>query len=599
MKNRCFVNNNKGQLMISSTILAVIIATSIFSSSKLEENNIINDNAVYNDANISTQDDIYKNALELKLDLIRNEFLKNNELNNIKADSFFVFDSVSDGKNQAITCYSSGEEFDKAFEKSKRDISYFVSNKTIEPLWVKVDVIDNMSTDTSLKNLKPLIFKSAAGSFDKGIIFELSGEIVAITNPELNANLIIDYDNDSLRIDALNLYLGTRGYKKLEKLPNNFKLFTTISYFCDENNSVYQLYKNEMGVERRNIKELPSNEAKKIVESASDYLVSQIKEDGTFVYGYHATKDKMLTGYNNVRHAGTLWALINCYDKGASNSKEYKKAIDKATYYLTNNISKKSDNIYHMSYSNNKLSLGMDGLSLVALSEYTNKFGDNTYLDICKKIGNGIIDLQQEDGHFVHILKDQTYEVEKEFSTVYYDGEAILGLCKLYGLSRDEKYLDAAKKAFDYCIENNYLTYDDHWLEYSANEITKYTTEEKYYTFGLKNIVQGLDTIKDKKSTSHTDFEKLMQGYELYKRIIEKKINVDYLKEFPSNNFIDTIKTRSVYQLNSFCYPEMVMYLKNPSRYLGAFYIRKNDYRVRIDDVQHSMTGYYYYSKNF
>ena len=241
----------------------------------------------------------------------------------------------------------------------------------------------------------------------------------------------------------------------------------------------------------------------------------------------------------------------------------------------------------------------MDALSLVALSEYTKKFNDDTYIDLCKKLGNGIIDLQKEDGRFIHIVNKNSFKTVKEFSTVYYDGEAILGLCKLYGITKDKKYLNAAKKGFDYCIDNDYIDYDDHWLEYCANEITKYTNEEKYYTFGLKNIVHGLAKMKSKSYTSHTDFEKLMQGYELYTRIVDKKIKVDYLSKFPAEEFLSVLKLRSTFQLNSYCYPEVVMYLKNPSRYLGAFYIRGDKYRIRIDDVQHSMTGFYYYTKNF
>ena len=105
--------------------------------------------------------------------------------------------------------------------------------------------------------------------------------------------------------------------------------------------------------------------------------------------------------------------------------------------------------------------------------------------------------------------------------------------------------------------------------------------------------------MKNKTSTSHTDFEKLMQGYELYKRIKDNKISLDYLKEFPAEEFLDTLKIRGAYQLNSFCYPEVVMYFEEPQKYLGAFYIRGDNYRIRIDDVQHSMTGFLYYSRNF
>ena len=49
-----------------------------------------------------------------------------------------------------------------------------------------------------------------------------------------------------------------------------------------------------------------------------------------------------------------------------------------------------------------------------------------------------------------------------------------------------------------------------------------------------------------KKYSSHTDFEKLMQGYELYNRIINEKIPVGYLSEFPKDEFLAVLKNKSV-----------------------------------------------------
>ena len=51
--------------------------------------------------------------------------------------------------------------------------------------------------------------------------------------------------------------------------------------------------------------------------------------------------------------------------------------------------------------------------------------------------------------------------------------------------------------------------------------------------------------------------------------------------------------------LDGYFYPEYAMYMENPSRILGAFMVREDGYRTRIDDVQHCIGGYYLYYKNY
>ena len=59
------------------------------------------------------------------------------------------------------------------------------------------------------------------------------------------------------------------------------------------------------------------------------------------------------------------------------------------------------------------------------------------------------------------------------------------------------------------------------------------------------------------------------------------------------------LEKRINHGLEYFMFPEYAMYFDKPQTILYSFAVREDDFRVRIDDVQHFMDGYYMYWKNF
>ena len=158
-------------------------------------------------------------------------------------------------------------------------------------------------------------------------------------------------------------------------------------------------------------------------------------------------------------------------------------------------------------------------------------------------------------------------------------------------------WLDAACAAADHFIEADYARYRDHWIAYTMNELTKYVEDRQdYYSFGLYNAWSNLQVIAGLDTTSPRSLELLMSAFELYDRAVQNGMSTDGYK---IADLLEVIRIRTSRQLNGFFFPEYAMYMANPQRIMNSFMVRNKSFRVRIDDVQHNIGGYYLYWKNY
>ncbi|MCM1335841.1 MAG: hypothetical protein NC084_05075 [Bacteroides sp.] len=502
-----------------------------------------------------------------------------------------AFLSVSDGESRATTVYASGNRLETALERVLVRAKY----TGIEPKWLKLDVVTSIEEKSYAEFRDYYAEGRRGGSLRKGIAFnDYFGR--AILESELNSGGYFSYETGELDLKAINTYFKANHKKLLDRIPETIWLFETKGYFTD--GEAYPLLNGKNNTKARRDYATDPEGLTELMKMSSAYLGGLVGEDGRFIYGYYPIANTEIEGYSIIRHAGTVWNMVLQYD--VTRDPTLLKAIDRAMGYLLTQLQYKDQKTAFL-VSGNELNIGGNGITLLALTSYAEIVGTDRYNAEIEALANGVLYMQKADGSFTHAMRADDYTVSRDYIIVFFDGEAMYGMLKAYGVLGKSKYLNGAKKAADYFIANNYEEQHSHWIAYGFNELTKYAPLEKYFAFGLRNVSTDdyLTSVRKTKSGSPTRAETMGAAFELYDRLVESGIECDELANFNAAGLIEAFEARIDYGLNYFMFPEYAMYFANPTTVLGSFAIREDLFRIRIDDIQHFMGGYYLYYKNY
>lgn len=586
----------------------------------------------------------------------------------VPENGFLVFLSFSDGSARADVVHGSGADIAEAFADAQQKAWTLIQKKRQRFRWLKADVVTEYAP-TDAKTLAYMIKEPGWNEFFRfGLTFDRSFR-TALLEEELNGAKILDYASGSISLADLNRYLKKAGRPALPKLPEFFLLFQTAGFFYDADSAanaaaatdadsaastdadsasasgcVIPLIPDGLSRGRREIQNLDAAAARSFVTAAASFLEKQVQQDGSFRYGYYPRFDRVIPGYNCMRHASTIWSLLCQYriTQKASVLSRAARSIDYLLYHAL--VYRDPDTAYLSEPLKDEIKLGGGGVLILAITEYLDlcsgeprpeilrseepcseilRSGEpltkapnaeilhaknvlpeqealrRRYTEIACALGNGILSLlNSETGEFSHVL-NMDFSLKERYRTVYYDGEAAYALCRLYRLTKEEKWLFYAEKAVNHFLAADYTRYRDHWVAYAMNEITRYIHRDDYDTFALRNARVNLDFLYKRETTYHTFLELLMVTFETYERILAENPDLPYLKEFDLPYFLRTIRVRADRMLNGFFFPEYAMYMRCPDKILGSFMVRHDGFRVRIDDVQHNIGGFYLYYKNY
>lgn len=555
---------------------------------------------------------IYVLEFNEKAELLKDKLLSNKTFEELEeqfgpslcTDGLYtVFFSICNKITRAKVVRATASSIAQAWHDACVAAVKYISLKEYKPVWVKADIMCK-SEKIKLSELINIISKDFNEFYRHGISFDPEYK-TAMIEAEINGNRVISYKEKTIKAEQVNKYLPKACGIRLHELPEDVIVFDCRCALCDENSKTYTLYWRGKSCGRRVLKKFVKKNALEVITTSSQYLSNQLDLNGKFEYGIYPIYHKVIPGYNILRHASSLWSLICAYR--ITGDKFILRQVEGAigylirhSFYKYNKPRTEENTAYIADLDKMEVKLGGNGLAVIMLTEYMNLTGSDKYVKLCKELGNGIVELlDKQTGEFTHVLEIPSLEVKAKMRTVYYDGEAVFALSRLYGLTKEQRWLDAASLAVDRFIREDYTKHRDHWVAYSMNEITKYKPEEKYLSFALRNAQVNLKKIHDQKTTYHTYLELLCVTFELYDRIMTENLKVDYLSEFDADYFIETIFHRAHYMLNGYAYPEYAMYLRYPEKILGSFFVRHDGYRIRIDDIQHFCGAYYSLYRNY
>lgn len=212
------------------------------------------------------------------------------------------------------------------------------------------------------------------------------------------------------------------------------------------------------------------------IHRSAGYLLRSCSESGKFVYLRNLNPNaKIQKRYNIIRHAGAMYSLA-LYSRKFEDKTALKALLRSSAALESVSIRPlPSDRdllaIWSRTPSSNivkqpSAKLGAAGLGLLALSKMVGLKTNSFDIEDLERIGKFIIFMQNEDGSFRSKHTPGQARNEDKWESLYYPGEAALGLLALFELSPKSQWLEAANSALLYLAkkrESVKKCEHDHW----------------------------------------------------------------------------------------------------------------------------------------
>lgn len=515
-----------------------------------------------------------------------------------------VFIALGDGMSRARVAVGRGGSAEEAWREACDAALALVQRIGMRPGRVRVELVEQVEAMT-WGTLKARLSRTKRNYFSQGVSFDARFD-AALLAQEINGSAIFyngtvehaEPNPGNLRLHAKRRFGAESDFPSDDAAP--VWCFITRGAYADAEGA-WPLTATGQAAGYRTLPDWNAGQVRRLVDTASEYLAAQVKPTGEFHYGWFPCFDRAIPTYNTLRHASSTYALLEAWELTRSDTQ--KAAIDRSLGFLTARLIRQVElpdgtRAAYLLDVGNEIKLGGNAVCLLAFVKYTELTGDTQYLPLMAQLALGIQAMQDPaSGRFVHVLNHPALDVKDAFRVIYYDGEAAFGLMRLYGLTRDPRWLAVVEKAFDHFIAAEHWRAHDHWLSYCVNELTRHRPETRYYRFGLQNVADYLDFVLERITTFPTLLELMMAARDMVARLAADPALRPLLEGFDRDKFDRALEHRARYLANGYFWPELAMFFRNPDRVAGSFFIKHHSFRVRIDDVEHYLSGYVAYLK--
>lgn len=457
--------------------------------------------------------------------------------------------------------------------------------------YLKCDIVRE-ATDMPYESVRDELSRHYIGMWPYGVAFDGDFD-VALLQQEWSHYRLYDPEQNNFLLSRLGPYLSGQYGQELESIPDTVTAFRCDSWLYDAADGfVTRLSGDDENYGIRDF-ELSRENLELMVRTAGYYLVNNVTLGGRFEYAYWPQAMDYTSAYSTVRHIDALWALTQYFELTGDDG--VRDVLDAGIAFLEPYTLDFGDRGMYVRCSDRdelpeEIRMGGSGLLLVVLSEYERLFGSDAHRALLDGVATGILSQIQPDGHVPHVLNTDL-SVSRDPWAQYYDGQTLLGLCYAYKTTGNPDYLDGAERIAGYDLAEGYATTGDHWFVLGMDALTDILPDRaEYYEAGLLAIARQDDLFETNQDP--TRLEKLMGGFELYRRAVDNGILIP--DEFDAGELVSAVRVQAKDLLNCYLFPEKAMYSPVLDGIIGTFYTEVPDgWKIRIDLIQHHMDAYY------
>lgn len=341
-----------------------------------------------------------------------------------------------------------------------------------------------------------------------------------------------------------------------------------------------------------------------------------IQDDGRIIYGYDCKTLKKDKGYNILRHAGSIWAMLGIYEIFPESS--LLETATKSLQYIKDNFSGVVNGM-EVIHEDGWIKLGGNGLVSMAMlrcyqmhvkAENNNPGCVSEDYSWLLNYGTSLVAymykcIDQETNLFTHHKRNLNTGADKGFNSLFYPGEALLAMATAYEMLQpcteqfgsDEKLIKDDSLRFIQEIITAYFVLReseghvrDHWMIQAIEKVIPFsdceltTTILLPYAESIKDITLS-DSPSGSAGASAARSESLLAYVRLFQEYHKDSKNTDW----PNiQELIKVIQNQLNFQAS--CYIR-----RGLSE--GAFRAKPTSNECRCDCTQHNISSFVGYSQ--